>query len=84
MYVDNCDLIQSGTDPLTVAQSMQGVIQQWGDLMEVTGGALNLDPLKSYWYLVECVWKRGSWVAADAKIGGINGSDLRHDPQIMN
>jgi len=31
-YVDDCDLIQSGTDPLTVAQSMQGVIQQWGDL----------------------------------------------------
>ena len=75
-YVDDCDLIQSGTDPLTVAQSMQGVIQQWGDLMEVTGGALNLDPSKSYWYLVEYVWKRGSWVAADADIGGINGFDL--------
>jgi len=55
---------------------MQGVIQQWGNLMEVTGGALNLDPSKSYWYLVEYVWKRGSWVAADAEIGGINGFDL--------
>jgi len=49
-YVDDCcDLIQSGTtDPLTVAQSMQGVIQQWSDLMEVTGGALNSYPSKSY------------------------------------
>ena len=75
-YVDDCDIIQSGTDPLTVARSMQRVIQQWGDLMEVTGGALNLDPSKSYWYLVEYVWKRGSWVAADADIGGFNGFDL--------
>jgi len=32
---------------------------------------------KSYWYLVEYVWKRGSWVAADDnKIGGVNGFDL--------
>ena len=43
-YVDDCDLIQSGQDPLEVAKSMQTVVQKWGDLMEVTGGALNLDP----------------------------------------
>jgi hypothetical protein len=57
---------------MTLAQS----IQQWGDLMKVTGGALNLDLSKSYWYLVEYMWKCGSWVAADANIGGINGFDL--------
>ena len=71
-YVDDCDLIQSGTDPLEVGQSMQAVIRQWGDLMEVTGGALNLDPSKSYWYLVEYVWKRGKWVARDADLGGFD------------
>jgi len=65
-YVDDCDLIQSGHDLLTVARSMQRVIQQWGDLMEVTGGALASD--KTYWYLVEFVWKRGKWIAADAPL----------------
>ena len=66
-YVDDCDLIQSGTDPLEVGRSMQE-----GDLMEVTGGALNLDPSKIYWYLVEYVWKRGKWVAPDADLGGFD------------
>ena len=68
-YVDDCDLIQSGQDPLEVAKSMQMVVQQWGDLMEVTGGALNLDLSKSYWYMVEYVWKHGKWIASDADIG---------------
>ena len=66
LYVDDCDLIQSGEDPLTVARSMQRVILQWRDLMEVIGGALASD--KTYWYLVEFVWKRGKWVAADAPL----------------
>jgi hypothetical protein len=66
-YVDDCDLIQSGEDPLTVARSMQRVIQQWGDLMEVAGGALASSDT-TYWYLVEFVWKRGKWVAADAPL----------------
>lgn len=47
----HCDLIQSSQDPLEVAKSVQTVVQQLGDLMEVTGGALNLNPSKSYWYL---------------------------------
>ena len=42
-YVDDWGLIQSGDDLLTNARSMQRVIQQWGDLMEVTGGALASD-----------------------------------------
>ena len=46
MYVDDCDLIQSGQDPLEVAKSMQTVVQQRGDLMEATGGALDLKPSK--------------------------------------
>jgi len=48
---------------------MQTVVQQWGDLMEVTGGALNLDPSKSYSYLVEYVWKHGKRIASDADTG---------------
>ena len=65
-YVDDCDLIKSGEDPLTVARSMQRVIQQWGDLMEVTGGALASD--MTYWYLLEILWKRGKWIAADTPL----------------
>lgn len=75
-YVDDCDLIQSGQDPREVARSMQTVVQQWGDLMEVTGGAINLDPTKSYWYMVEYVWKHGKWTASDADI-----SDFDHVAQ---
>ena len=32
--------------------------------MEVTGGAIRTD--KSWWYLIEYVWKRGKWVASDS------------------
>ena len=62
-YVDDCDLIQSGSDPVSVLQSMQRLINSWGSLMEVTGGAISVD--KSWWYLIDCVWKRGKWVAND-------------------
>jgi len=63
-YVDDCDLIQSGSDPITVLQSMQNLINSWGSLMEVTGGAISVD--KSWWYLIDYVWKRGKWIANDA------------------
>ena len=65
-YVDDCDLIQSGSDPLVVLQSMQKLIQSWGSLMEVTGGALSVE--KSWWYLVKFVYCRGKWVAQDAEL----------------
>ena len=32
--------------------------------MGVTGGAISVD--KSWWYLLEYVWKKGKWIAADA------------------
>ena len=63
-YVDDCDLFQSGTDRHEVLESMQDLITNWGGLMKVTGGALRVD--KSWWYLVEFVWIRGSWVPTDA------------------
>ena len=66
-YVDDCDLIQVGDNPITVLESMQALINSWGSLMEVTGGVIRTD--KSWWYLVDYVWKRGKWVAHDPDIG---------------
>ena len=63
-YVDDSDLIQSGTDPLQVLQSMQDLINSWGSLMAVTGGAICTE--KSWWYMVDYTWKKGKWVACDA------------------
>ena len=63
-YVDDCDLFQIGSDPISVLSSMQRLINSWGDLMEVTGGAIRTD--KSWWYLVEYTWKRGKWIAKDS------------------
>ena len=63
-YVDDCDLFQSGEDRAEVLASMQDLINSWGSIMEVTGGALRPD--QSWWYLVEYVWKRGKWVVTDA------------------
>ena len=64
MYVDDCSLFQCGTDPQEVLASMQDVINSWGSLVQVTGGAIAVD--KSWWYLVDFVWRRGKWVATDA------------------
>jgi len=66
-FVDDCDLIQSGQDPHTVAESVQAVIREWGDLMEVTGGAL--ETKKSYWYLIDYEWVRGKWTAVNGDVG---------------
>ena len=52
-YIDDCDLVQTGSDPLIVLSSMQKLINSWGDLMEVTGEALRSD--KSWYYLIEYV-----------------------------
>ena len=53
-YVDNCDLFQSSENlDEVLVSSMQHLINSWGSLMEVTGGALRRD--KSGWYFVKCV-----------------------------
>jgi hypothetical protein len=64
-YVDDCDLFQSGEDTQEVLESMQRLINSWGSLVEVTGGTIRTD--KSWWYLIEYVWYRGRWIAADAR-----------------
>ena len=56
---------------------MQGVIQQWGDLMEVTGGALKLDQKAIGTWLNMCgSVAHGLLLMTTAKIGGVNGFDL--------
>ena len=64
-YVDDCDLIQSGSSPIQVLQSMQDLINNWGSVMKVTGGAISVE--KSWWYLVDFVWAHGKWIAHDAE-----------------
>ena len=63
-YVDDSDLIQTGSDPVQVLNSMQELINSWSELMDVTGGAISVD--KSWWYMIDYVWKRGKWIAVDA------------------
>jgi len=53
----------------TVVQQSGDLMEVTGDLMEVTGGALNLNPSKSYWHMVEYAWKHGKWIAADVDLG---------------
>ena len=78
-YVDDCDLFQSGTDRHEVLESMQDLLDNWGALMKVTGGALRTD--KSWWYLVQFVWERGQWTPIDAgnnlKLYATNADGMR-------
>ena len=46
---------------------MQTLINSWGGLMAVTGGAIRAD--KSWWYLIDYVWHRGKWVCQDTDMG---------------
>ena len=63
-YVDDSDLIQSGSCPLVIAADMQKALGKWEKLMRVNGGVLAPD--KSWWYLVEFVWSKGKWAYNDA------------------
>ena len=63
-YVDDSDLIQTGTNPIEVLASMQRLINTWGSLIDVTGGALSVE--KSWWYMVDYIWTRGKWKATNA------------------
>ena len=44
-------------------ESMQLLINSWGSLMKVTGRTLRIDT--NWWYLVNYVWKHGTWIAYD-------------------
>ena len=53
-YVDDCDLFQSGNEPIDVLASTQDLLVSWSSLIDVTGGAISID--KSWWYLIEYIW----------------------------
>ena len=55
-YVDDTDLFQTGETTIEVLVSMQELINSFGSLLQVTGGAISAD--KSWFYLVDYVWKR--------------------------
>ena len=68
-FVDDTDLIHCNNDPEVTTQDLLKEAQEalflWEDLIRVTGGALA--PHKSYWYLVEVIWKNGKWAFATEK-----------------
>ena len=68
MYVDDCDLFQVGENPAVVLTSMQSVINSWGSLVKVLGGAMDASA-KPWWYLVDFVWKKGKWTTTDPLLG---------------
>ena len=62
-FVDDTDLIHSNNDPnvstAKLIQEYQEALTLWEGLVRASGGALS--PEKSYWYLVEVIWKKGRW-----------------------
>ena len=65
-YVDDCDLFQTGDSPTEVLTSMQNMINSWGSITEVTGGAISAE--KCWWYLIDFVWQKGQWITKDGEI----------------
>ena len=62
-FVDNADLVQSGTTNYTpaldVITAMQHALDNWDGLLQATGGAL--EKHKSYWYLLDYAWCQNHW-----------------------
>ncbi len=65
-FVDDTDLIHSNNDPEVstpqLIEEAQQALNMWEGLLIATGGALA--PEKSYWYLLEVIWKNGRWTFA--------------------
>ena len=62
-FVDDTDLIVSGSEPTASFQDIISRMQQSLDLWEgglrATGGAIV--PEKSHWYLIDFKWEQGRW-----------------------
>lgn len=67
VFVDDADLIQSGADADEVLEKTQLLLDEWRDLMAVTGGAI--ETKKSYFYIIEYKKQKGKWKAFDPNIG---------------
>lgn len=66
-FVDDADLIQSGADADEVLEKTQLLLDEWRDLMAVTGGAI--ETKKSYFYIIDYKKQKGRWRAYDPDIG---------------
>ena len=68
-FVDDTDLIHVNHDRSVTTGALieeaQKALHLWEDLLTATGGALA--PNKSYWYLVEVIWKDQKWQYATAE-----------------
>ena len=62
-FVDDTDLIHTNPSPDISTddfiQEAQQMVSTWHGLLRSTGG--DLAPEKSYWYLVDFIWKGGRW-----------------------
>ena len=65
---------------MEVLTSMQDLINSWG-ILEVICGALRTE--KSWYYLINYIWKQGKWIATDPDISidlmayDMNGKRIR-------
>ena len=68
-FVDDTDIIHSNNDPTVSTHQLimeaQEALSLWEGMLRSTGGALA--PHKSYWYLVEVVWRNGGWTHSTAQ-----------------
>ena len=62
-FVDDADLIETARSTLETVQEvavrMQSSLTAWEGGLRATGGAIV--PEKSHWYMIDFVWKDGSW-----------------------
>ena len=61
-FVDDTDIAHCSTLQATaheIIQEMQEVVDHWEGGLRTTGGALRVD--KSFWYLIDFVWRNNEW-----------------------
>ena len=66
-YVNDSDLIEDGATAEETLARMQNGVNLWEELIKATGGVMA--PHKSWWYLVDFIWKKGKWTFRDAGAG---------------
>jgi hypothetical protein len=66
-YVDDTDLIVTANedDEEDAMQKMQECLSTWEQVIDITGG--QLEPSKTYWYLIKFIWKDGKWKYASKR-----------------
>ena len=59
-FVDDVDLVVTG-DSSNVMQKAQEGLTIWEACLKATGGALQVDKNKSFWYGIDFVWSKRKW-----------------------